>query len=93
MSDKKNQDGSLFTLPHKRIVTCSNDKHIKIWEMQDNAPNAKEISVGMHADQVRDVAWCNNIGLLYDMIATCSDDNILAIWKKGTQKGDDWICS
>jgi len=43
VSDKKNQDGSLFTLPHKRIVTCSNDKLVKIWEMQDNAPNAKEI--------------------------------------------------
>lgn len=35
----------------------------------------------MHDDWVRDVAWCNNIGLLHDTIASCSEDNKVKIWK------------
>ena len=34
-----------------------------------------------HDDWVRDVAWCNNVGIMKDMIATCGEDKILRIWK------------
>jgi protein transport protein SEC13 len=35
-----------------------------------------------HNDWVRDVAWAPNIGIPYDMIATCSQDGRVFIWKK-----------
>ena len=42
-----------------------------------------------HEDWVRDVAWCNNIGLLQDTIASCSEDNKVKVWKKDATK-DEW---
>jgi hypothetical protein len=30
---------------------------------------------------VRDVAWCNNIGISNDLIATVGEDKKLKIWK------------
>lgn len=34
-----------------------------------------------HEDWVRDVAWCNNIGLMFDMIATVGEDQKVRVWK------------
>ena len=34
-----------------------------------------------HEDWVRDVAWCNNVGIMKDMIATVGEDKCLRIWK------------
>lgn len=45
--------------------------------------------MGTHDDWVRDVAWCNNIGLMSDTIATCSEDQKVKVWKKESPK-DEW---
>ena len=37
-----------------------------------------------HEDWVRDVAWCNNLGVMNDLIATVGEDNKLKIWKAET---------
>ena len=48
--------------------------------MKDNQNGGKESFA--HEDWVRDVAWCNNIGLSYDLIATVGEDQKLKIWKQ-----------
>jgi len=35
------------------------------------------------------VAWCNNIGLLYDTIASCGEDKKVKIWRRENAK-DKW---
>ena len=60
---------------------------MKIWTFRDNKFEAKEL-IG-HDDWVRDVAWCNNIGLLYDTIASCSEDKKVKVWKRDPTN-DEW---
>lgn len=40
-----------------------------------------KIPLGEHGDWVRDVAWCSNIGLMHEMIASCSEDMTCKVWK------------
>ncbi len=47
--------------------------------------------IGEHADWVRDVAWCNNIGLVTDTIASCSEDKRVKIWRRELGK-EEWVC-
>lgn len=49
------------------------DGKVKFWHFKDNKFEiTKEILA--HDDWVRDVAWCNNIGLMQDAVASCSED-------------------
>jgi protein transport protein SEC13 len=68
-------------------VTGGNDGKIKLWVFKDNKFELKQ-ELGKHADWVRDVAWSNNIGLLFDTIATCSEDQKVKIWRKDPK--DEW---
>jgi protein transport protein SEC13 len=43
--------------------------------------------VGTHDDWVRDVAWCDSIGLQSDMIASCSEDKSCKVWKQDKADG------
>lgn len=43
-----------------------------------------------HDDWVRDVAWCGNVGVMKDMIATVGEDRQLKIWKS-TGKDAQWV--
>jgi protein transport protein SEC13 len=36
-----------------------------------------------HTDWVRDVAWAPNAGNDYELLASCSEDKTVLIWKKG----------
>lgn len=38
--------------------------------------------IGLHDDWVRDVAWCDSIGLAHDMIASVSEDKTCKVWKQ-----------
>ena len=77
----------------KRFVSTAEDKKIYLWEFREG-DQVEHKEVGGHDDQVSDVAWCNNIGLLEDMVASCSDDKTLKIWKKSADsskgKGAEW---
>ena len=46
--------------------------------------------LGTHDDWVRDVAWSNNIGLMHDTIASCSEDQKVKIWKRENAKDEQW---
>lgn len=86
-------DMNSFSLPPKRLVSCGNDHQVHVWEFRES-DQAEQRAVGSHNDQVRDVAWCNNIGLLEDIVASCSNDNTVKIWKKSADpskgKGVEW---
>jgi len=63
-----------------QLISGGCDNVARIWtfngEWTTSEKNLK------HHDWVRDVAWAPNIGIPYDMIATCSQDGRVIIWKK-----------
>lgn len=69
-----------FNLPPKRLVSGASDNLVKLWEFKENQFELA-CELGKHDDWVRDVAWSNNIGLMHDTIATCSEDKTVKIWK------------
>ena len=78
-----------FKLPNRRLVSGGNDNIVRLWEFVDGT--LKETKVGEHTDWVRDVAWSNNIGLLHETIATCSEDGVAKVWKQVQSKeGSKW---
>lgn len=56
------------------------DNKVIIWQF-DNG-EFKPTELGSHGDWVRDVSWCNNIGLVSDTIASCGEDSVVKIWRK-----------
>jgi len=70
-----------FKPPVKRLVSGGNDCIVNLWEFVDSSETPQCTKIGEHTDWVRDVAWCNNIGLLHDMIASCSEDCTAKVWK------------
>jgi len=53
------------------------DGRVKIWK-ENQATATFECTTNLgdvtHEDWVRDVAWCNNIGMMQDLIATVGED-------------------
>ena len=69
-----------FQPPAKRLVTGGNDNEVRLWEFKDGDENPQVTTIGNHSDWVRDVAWCSNIGLMNDMVASCSEDGSCKVW-------------
>ena len=61
-----------------------------MWVFRENRFQEQGKGVGSHDDWIRDVAWCNNIGLLHDTIASCSEDQKVKIWRKEDPNKDEW---
>lgn len=87
------EDGSA---PVKRLVTASCDKTVRIWRCLSNSDStpqwveeAKESPVSPHVDWVRDVAWAPNTAMPYNILASCSEDESVVIWKQ-TDKDKPW---
>ena len=53
---------------------------MQLWELRDGDQEPIKTSIGSHTDWVRDVAWCPNIGLMNEMIASCSEDGSCKVW-------------
>lgn len=73
--------GGKFQPPPKRLVTGGNDNQVMMWQLKESKDEGVDkIAIGNHNDWVRDVAWCSNIGLMHDMIASCSEDHTCKVW-------------
>ena len=86
--ENQSQSPEHFVLPAKRFVTGALDNKVKVWTFVDNSFKETEVLTG-HTDWVRDVAWCNNIGMMTDTIASCSEDQTVRIWKKNQNKFEE----
>lgn len=78
---------SLREKDYPMIVSGSCDKSLKVWKWDESSSEFKSVlefkgnEDNGHSDWVRDVAWCPAIGNTYDMIASCSEDQTVRIWK------------
>jgi len=73
----------------ERFVTGGCDNLVKIWRYDDTQQTwveADSLPQG-HTDWVRDVAWAPSIGNGIDVIASCSQDKRVIIWKR---EGSEW---
>jgi len=62
-------------------VSAGIDGKIKFWYFKENKfVITKEILA--HDDWIRDVTWSNNIGLMQDIVASCSEDQTVKIWRR-----------
>lgn len=78
-----------FRLPAKRLVSGGNDNAVNLVEFGVDEV-VKVTKIGEHSDWVRDVAWSNNIGLLHDTIASCSEDCTVKVWRQ-VNKDHTWV--
>ena len=73
-------------------MTGGNDNQVLVWEISEDQQAPEPITVGSHTDWVRDVAWCQNIGLKHEMIASCSEDQTCKIWITQVDKNEvKWV--
>jgi len=73
-------DGSHFRL----LVTGSCDNVVRIWkysEVNDTWEKESKVGLSPHTDWVRDVAWAPNSAMPYNIIASCSEDRTVYIWR------------
>jgi len=80
--------------PSLRLVTGSCDTTVRVWKFDGIWENnqqgqwREEKKVGNpHSDWVRDVAWAPNTAMPYNIIASCGEDRIVAIWKQTEAQG------
>jgi protein transport protein SEC13 len=70
-----------------RIVTAGCDNHIRFWVCKNGiwsveSSSASSESLVCHNDWVRDVSWAPSLLPNYNMIASCSEDRSVLIWKQ-----------
>ncbi|EGR34786.1 WD repeat protein, partial [Ichthyophthirius multifiliis] len=79
--DQVEKSNNKFT----KLITGSCDKTLKIWslEIQNGQLSHNLIYeiIGVHNDWIRDVAWSPLSQYEYDIIASCSEDQIVVVWK------------
>lgn len=86
-------DGAARPLP-PTLATGGSDNGIRIWardaaagrweqeELKSAAPDVR------HTDWVRDVAWAPNVVPGRDILASCSEDRTVIVWKRERDGGD-----
>ena len=70
-------------LQPKKFVTGGSDNFIKVWIQDQHQPDSftpvQEIEQG---SLIRSVDWANNIGLKTEIIASCTEEGVLTIWRE-----------
>ena len=77
--------------PCLRVVTGSCDNTVRVWRFDGNWAEGQgqwveEKKIGSpHENWVRGVAWAPNTAMPYNIIASCSEDKTVAIWRQGEE--------
>lgn len=78
----------------KRVATGGCDSNVRVfrqsegaWALEATLSNASAGGNG-HSDWVRDVAWAPGSGMPSNVIASCSEDCTVVIWKQGEPRGE-----
>ena len=75
----------------KKIVSGGCDNLIKIWSYSESDSKwIEEDQLSAHSDWVRDVAFAPNCGLDNFILASCSLDGRVIIWRKNEKEGGQW---
>ena len=77
-----------------RLVTGGCDNRIRFWEQQESGQWSEDASAIVskelsHSDWVRDVAWAPSILPNVNVVASCSEDRTVLIWKQNG-KNETW---
>lgn len=76
-----------------RLVTAGCDNQIRFWICENGTwqqDNTAVISNALvHSDWVRDVAWAPVLLPKHNMVASCSEDRTVLIWKQ-TEENGEW---
>ncbi|CAK0802865.1 unnamed protein product [Prorocentrum cordatum] len=67
----------------RRLVTAGVDGSICVWRCQgklDSWERQHELADERHVGNVTDVAWRPNLGLPTSVVATCTDEGMVATW-------------
>lgn len=83
------QDAAASESP--RFVTAGCDNQIRFWVLENGQwqqDNKCTIDTSLtHSDWVRDVAWAPSLLPHHNIVASCSEDRTVLIWK---QEKDEW---
>jgi len=68
----------------RRFATGGCDNAVKVWTQAAEGGDwdCQTLDGAAHKDWVRDVAWCPNMGLPSNMVASCSQDGTVAVWEE-----------
>jgi len=87
-TDKVSDTGFTY---QKRIVSGGCDNLVKIWVYSDTEGKwVEEDTLDAHSDWVRDVAFATNCGQENIILASCSLDCRVIIWRKNGKEGGGW---
>lgn len=73
----------------RRVATGGCDDQVRIWLQRGNGEWEVEHTLQGHTDWVRDVAFAPSVGLAVNILASCSEDGKVLIWKQ-TEAGGKW---
>lgn len=81
-SKQQPQQQSEFAMPLPRVVTCGNERSLRIWRYapQDKSWVQETELSDLSSPRVSDVAWAPNVGLPFSYIAAGTDDGFVGIW-------------
>ncbi len=89
-------DGSGGAAYVKRVAAAGSDGKVRLHRCSYDPASGREVweepplalAGSPHKEWVRDVAWSPASGLGSNMLASCSDDGVVAIWQQATPGND-----
>lgn len=74
-----------------RLVTAGCDGALRFWKRGDVVWELETTTDAQHKDMVRDVAWAPDLVPGESIVASCSEDKTVLIWKN--TDGENWVPS
>ena len=92
VAESEGDDGEVKPLP-MRLVTGGSDNGVKLWVKTEKGWESERLETEcQHRDWVRDAAFAPNVIPGRSVIASCSEDKTVIIWKQEEENGK-WTSS